>query len=98
MQLHNVLRTFYGSTFPLLKGVTDPLRPCGPSLRPPQGPDVRLSKMSTLRRGDAAARAVIGPLTQTRRRTEASFYVVLALRVVGTQSALKSKLCSKDAF
>ena len=31
-------------------GFTDPLRPCGPSLRPPQGPDVHLPKMSTLRR------------------------------------------------
>ena len=46
------------------RGFADPLRPCGPSLRPPQGPDVRLSKMSTLRRGDAAARAVIGPLSK----------------------------------
>ena len=26
------------------KGVTDPLRPCGPSLRPPQGPDARPPK------------------------------------------------------
>ena len=35
---------------------TDPLRPCRPSLRP-QGPDVHLPK------NDAAARAVIGPVT-----------------------------------
>ena len=41
------------------KGVTDPLRPCGPSSRPLQGPDVRLPKNVTLRRGNAAARAVI---------------------------------------
>ena len=37
--------------------------PCGPSSRPPQGPDVCLPKTVTFRRGDAAARAVIGPLT-----------------------------------
>ena len=36
------LRADYGPTFPQPKGVTDPLRRCGPSLRPPQGPDVRL--------------------------------------------------------
>ena len=42
------------------KGVKDPLRPCGPSLHPLQGPVVRLV---------VAARAVIGPLTKTRRRT-----------------------------
>ena len=52
------------------KGVTDPLRPCGPPLRPPQGPDVGLTKILTFCRGDAAARAVIGPLTETRRRTK----------------------------
>ena len=34
-----------------------------PSLRPPQGPDVRLPKIVTFPRGDAEARAVIGPLT-----------------------------------
>ena len=50
-------------------GVKDPLRSCGPSLRPTQGPDVRHTKMLTFRRGDAAARAVIGPLNKTRRRT-----------------------------
>ena len=33
------------------RGFTDPLSPCGPSLRPPQGPDVRLPKIVTLRRG-----------------------------------------------
>ena len=38
-------------------------------LGPPQGPDVRLPKILTFRRGDAAARAVIGPLTKTRRKT-----------------------------
>ena len=48
------------------RGFTDPLRPHGPSLRLPGGPDVRLSKTVTLRRGDAASRAVIGPLTETR--------------------------------
>ena len=47
----------------------DPLRPCGPSLRPPQGPDVCHPKIVTSRRGDAAARAAIGPLTETRGRT-----------------------------
>ena len=31
------------------RGLTDPLRPCGPSLRPPQGPDVRLPKIVTFR-------------------------------------------------
>ena len=45
-------------------GVTDPLRPCGPSLRPPQVPDVRLPEIVTQCRGDAAVRAVIGPLTK----------------------------------
>ena len=57
------------------RGFRDPLRPCGPSLRPPQGPEVHILKMLTLRRGNAAARAVIGPLSQTRGRT-----VILALR------------------
>ena len=42
----------------------------GPALRPPQGPDVRLPEIVTFRRGEAAARAVIGPLTKTRRRTK----------------------------
>ena len=50
-------------------GVTDPIRPYGPSLRPLPGPGVRLPKIVTFHRGDAAARAVIGPLTKTRRRT-----------------------------
>ena len=31
------------------RGVTDPLRPCGPSLRPPRGPDVRLPEIVTFR-------------------------------------------------
>ena len=53
------------------RGSTDPSRPRGPSLRPQQGPDARLPDTLTLRRGDAAARAVIGPLAKTRRRTEA---------------------------
>ena len=44
-------------------GFTDPLHPCGPSLRPPQGSDGRLAKILTLGQGDAAAGAVIGPLT-----------------------------------
>ena len=64
------------------KGGTDPLRPCGPSLRPPQGPDVRLPKIVTLRRGDTAARAVIGPLTKTRLRRRVC--VLIALRRRGT--------------
>ena len=37
------------------RGFTDPLRPRGPASRPPQGPDTRLPKSSTSRRGDAAA-------------------------------------------
>ena len=40
------------------RGFTDPLRPCGPSMHPPQGPDVRLQKNCS-----PASRAVIGPLT-----------------------------------
>jgi hypothetical protein len=65
----DVLRGDYGPTFTQRKGVTDPLPPCGPSLRPPQGPDVRLPKIVTFPRGYAAARALIVPLTKTRRRT-----------------------------
>ena len=45
------------------RGFMDHLRPCGPSFRPPQGPDVRLPKIVTLLGGDAAPGAVIGPLT-----------------------------------
>ena len=63
------LRADYGPVFTQLKGLIDPLLPCGPSLRRPQGPDVRLPKIVTFRWGDAAARAVIGPLTKNRRRT-----------------------------
>ena len=59
------LRVVYGPVFTQHKGLTDPLRPCGPSLRPLQGPDVRLPKMLTFRRDNTAARAVIGPLTKT---------------------------------
>ena len=65
---------------------TDPLRPCGPSLGPPQRPDLRLPEIVTLRRGDAAAKAVIGLLTITRRRTNTgsrlcrSACVVIVLR------------------
>ena len=59
------LRADYGPTFTQNKGVTDPLRPCRPSLRPPQGPDVRLPTIVTFRRGEAAARDVIGPLPKT---------------------------------
>ena len=44
-------------------GFTDLLRPCGPSLRPAKRPDMHLQKIVTLRRGEGAARAVIGPLT-----------------------------------
>ena len=43
----------------------DPLRPCGPSLHPQRGPDLRLPKIVPLCGDDAAARAVIGPLTKT---------------------------------
>ena len=45
----NVLRISYGSMSTQRKGVTDPLRPCGPSLCPLQAPDVRLPKIVTLR-------------------------------------------------
>ena len=55
------------------RGFTDPLRPCGPSLSPQPGPDVPLPKRVTLRRGDAAARAVISPLTKARRTTKAGW-------------------------
>ena len=48
------------------KGLTDLWRPRGPSLRRLPEPDVRLPKIVTFRWGDAAARAVIGPLTKTR--------------------------------
>ena len=65
MFVNEVLRADYGPTFTQRKGVTDPLRPCGPSLYPPQGPDVRLPKIVTFCRGDTVARAVIGPLTKT---------------------------------
>ena len=63
------LRADYAPTFTQRTGVTDPLRPRGPSLRPTQGPDVRLPKIVTFRRGDPAASSVIGPLTKTRRTT-----------------------------
>ena len=59
-----ILRAGYGPTFKQPKGVTDPLRPRGPSMHP----HVRLLKIVTFLQGDAAARAVIGPLTKTRRR------------------------------
>ena len=49
---------------------TDPLHPCGPFLRSLQGPDVPLPNFFTLHRCEAAAKAVIGPLTKTRRRTK----------------------------
>ena len=47
------------------RGFTAPLRPCGPSLRPSQGPDVRLRKIGTLRRGDWS---VPQNLTQNQNR------------------------------
>ena len=52
------------------QGFPDQLRPCGTYFHHPQGPDVRLPKVVTLRRGNAAARVVIGPLTKTRRRNK----------------------------
>ena len=55
-------RADYGPAFTQPKGPTYPLRPRGPSLRPPRGADVRLPEI-------VAARAVIDPLTKTRRRT-----------------------------
>ena len=66
--------------------------PCKPSLRPPLGPVVRLPEIVTFRRGDTIARAVIGPLTKTRTRTQdhkrsrqrRSVCGVLALRECGT--------------
>ena len=68
-------RAVYGPTFTHnARGVTDPLRPCGPSFGSTARGlmcGVRLPKTVTFRRGDAAAaRAVIGPLTETPRRTE----------------------------
>ena len=44
------------------RGFMDPLCPCGISLRPPQGPNMRLPIIVSLL--DAAASAVIGPLTK----------------------------------
>ena len=70
--------------FPRRHNARGSLRPCEPSLRPPQEPDVRPPKMVS---GDAAASAVIGPLTKTRPRTKTgsqlrrSVCVVLPLRV-----------------
>ena len=58
------------------RGFTYPLRPCGPSLRPSQGPVVRLPKVVTLRRGDAATRADwsahVNPTQNQNRVTNAS--------------------------
>ena len=59
------LRAVYGPAFTRRKGVTDRLRPGGPSLRPSRGPDMRLPGIVTFHLGDAAARAVIGPLIKT---------------------------------
>ena len=63
--LTNVLRAFYGSKFTQRNGVTDPLSHFGPSLRPPQVPDVRLPEIVNFHRVDEAAWAVIGLLTKT---------------------------------
>ena len=71
----------YGSTSTKRKGVCRPLAPCRPSLRPLQGPGVCLPKIVTLRRGDAAARAVIGPLT--RRRTKTASFTTASKRLRG---------------
>ena len=59
----------------------DPLRPCGPSLRPPQGPDVRLPKIVTFRRGDAATRPVIGPRHTMSKRLRGHSFQGLGLSV-----------------
>ena len=44
------------------RGFTNPLCPCGPSLHPPQGPDMQIPKIVTLLQGDVAGTALIGPL------------------------------------
>ena len=59
---YTYLRQSYGWTLTQRKGVYGPITTL-PTLRPPQGPDVHLPKIVTLRRGNAAARAMIGPLT-----------------------------------
>ena len=64
MALEGSLRADYGPTFTQRIGVTDPT-----SIRPLQGPHVRLPKNVTFCWGDTAVRAVIGPLTKSRRRT-----------------------------
>ena len=52
------------------RGLRTPYVLADPRLSPLQVVcDVRLPKNGTFRRGDAAARAVIGPLTKARRRT-----------------------------
>ena len=43
------LRAGSDPTFTQHKGLTDPLRPRGPSLCPPRGPDVRLPEIVTFR-------------------------------------------------
>ena len=64
-------RADYGSTSTQRKGVYGPITSLLILLTSPQGPDVRLQKMFTLLQGiDAAARAVIGLLTKTCRRTK----------------------------
>ena len=54
------------------RGSRTPYVLADPPLVHREGPDMRLPKTATFRRGDAAARAVIGPLTKTRRRTMVS--------------------------
>ena len=74
------------------------------SLRPPQGPDVRFPKMLTLRRDDAAARAVIGPLTKTRGRTKTGSrlcrtdWVIIMLRRRGNITEPLEFLCHWKVF
>ena len=79
------LSTFWGGPNPIRGGQT-PKTQCNSN----PGPDVRLQNVFNFRRADAAARDVIGPLTETRRRTinacrlRRSVCVVIALRERGT--------------
>ena len=69
------------------RGFTDPLRPCGTCLRPPQGPDVCLPKNVTLRgssKGWDWPANVNLDRTKTVSRLRQSVCVVIALRPRGT--------------
>ena len=78
----------------LLWGFCLLLCPCGPSMLPPQGPDVRLISAKYC---NLIARTVIGPLTKTQRRTKTgsplrrSICAITALRHCGTITKPKRK-------